>query len=286
MIGGRRRAGLSSAGSTCTRATRRRPWCTASAPRSRPGCRGGRAHQRGGRDQRGLPGRPAGADPRPPEPDRPVPAVRPAPAGRVPAAVRRPDRAVLGPAARAGPREPTPAWPRACTRRCPARTTRRRPRSGCSRTLGADLVGMSTALEAIAARHLGAEVLAISLVTNLAAGLADHGLDHARGRRGRGGGGGPDRCDRCSAGAACPSGRAAHDRDAVIPAGLRAQVEAWIREDPDRRRPGRTAGAARRRRAGGRAGADRWPSSPTGSPAACEFGTAGLRGRWGRGRTG
>jgi purine-nucleoside phosphorylase len=46
------------------------------------------------------------------------------------------------------------------------------------RTLGADLVGMSTALEAIAARHLGAEVLAISLVTNLAAGLTDHGLDH------------------------------------------------------------------------------------------------------------
>jgi len=47
------------------------------------------------------------------------------------------------------------------------------------RTLGADLVGMSTALEAIAARHLGAEVLAISLVTNLAAGLAPAGLDHA-----------------------------------------------------------------------------------------------------------
>jgi purine-nucleoside phosphorylase len=47
------------------------------------------------------------------------------------------------------------------------------------RTLGADLVGMSTALEAIAARHLGAEVMAVSLVTNLAAGLAGHGLDHA-----------------------------------------------------------------------------------------------------------
>jgi purine-nucleoside phosphorylase len=52
------------------------------------------------------------------------------------------------------------------------------------RTAGADLVGMSTALEAIAARHLGAEVLAISLVTNLAAGVAPPGgapqeLDHA-----------------------------------------------------------------------------------------------------------
>jgi purine-nucleoside phosphorylase len=39
------------------------------------------------------------------------------------------------------------------------------------RALGADLVGMSTALEAIAAHHLDAEVLAISLVTNPAAGV-------------------------------------------------------------------------------------------------------------------
>ena len=56
------------------------------------------------------------------------------------------------------------------------------------RTLGADLVGMSTALEAIAARHLGAEVLAISLVTNLAAGLADARAGPRRGHRGRRGG--------------------------------------------------------------------------------------------------
>jgi purine-nucleoside phosphorylase len=43
--------------------------------------------------------------------------------------------------------------------------------------LGADLVGMSTVLEAIAARAEGCEVLGLSLVTNLAAGLGDK-LDH------------------------------------------------------------------------------------------------------------
>ena len=46
------------------------------------------------------------------------------------------------------------------------------------RAMGADLVGMSTALEAIAARHLGAEVLGVSLVTNVAAGLSEQKLDH------------------------------------------------------------------------------------------------------------
>ena len=45
------------------------------------------------------------------------------------------------------------------------------------RTLGADLVGMSTALEAIAVREAGAEVLGISLVTNMAAGMSGKPLD-------------------------------------------------------------------------------------------------------------
>jgi purine-nucleoside phosphorylase len=46
------------------------------------------------------------------------------------------------------------------------------------RGMGADLVGMSTVLEAIAARHLGAEVFGVSLVTNLAAGMSAEALDH------------------------------------------------------------------------------------------------------------
>lgn len=44
--------------------------------------------------------------------------------------------------------------------------------------MGADLVGMSTTLEAIAAREAGAEVLGISLVTNLAAGMTGDPLNH------------------------------------------------------------------------------------------------------------
>lgn len=45
-----------------------------------------------------------------------------------------------------------------------------------ARVWGADLVGMSTVMETIAARHMGLEVLALSLATNLAAGISGEKL--------------------------------------------------------------------------------------------------------------
>jgi purine-nucleoside phosphorylase len=50
---------------------------------------------------------------------------------------------------------------------------------GMARAIGGHLVGMSTTLEAIAAREAGMEVLGISLVTNLAAGITGEPLNHA-----------------------------------------------------------------------------------------------------------
>jgi purine-nucleoside phosphorylase len=47
-----------------------------------------------------------------------------------------------------------------------------------AKMMGGDIVGMSTALEAIAAREAGMEVLGLSLITNLAAGISPHPLSH------------------------------------------------------------------------------------------------------------
>ena len=46
------------------------------------------------------------------------------------------------------------------------------------RLLGADAVGMSTAIEAIAARHCGMEICGVSCISNLAAGISPHPLSH------------------------------------------------------------------------------------------------------------
>ena len=81
-------------------------------------------------------------------------------------------------AARAVPRGRPVASTRASTCQFPGPHYETPAEIGMVRAIGGDLVGMSTALEAIAAREAGMEVLGISLVTNLAAGITGEPLNH------------------------------------------------------------------------------------------------------------
>ena len=140
------------------------------AHRRRRGLQDHRADQRLRRPARGHAPRPAGADQRPHQPDGHLADRRRATSSTSPTCTPR----ACAPCARRS----TPRWRRASTRSSPARTTRPRPRSAWPASSARDLVGMSTVLEAIAAREAGAEVLGISLVTNLAAGMTGEPLNH------------------------------------------------------------------------------------------------------------
>ena len=67
---------------------------------------------------------------------------------------------------------------RACISGSTARCLRPQAEIRLAKALGGSMVGMSTVPEATAARHMGAQVLGISLCTNLAAGLSDQPLTH------------------------------------------------------------------------------------------------------------
>ena len=107
------------------------------------------------------------------------------------------------------------------------------------RAIGGDLVGMSTTLEAIAAREAGAEVLGISLVTNLAAGMTGEPLNHeevleaGRAAATRMGellaAGGRASCDAAHRGSGSGA-RAPGSADTVDAVTV---AEAWLAEDPD-----------------------------------------------------
>ncbi|MCE2558457.1 MAG: hypothetical protein J4F98_07530 [Acidobacteria bacterium] len=149
--------------------------CVPGAPRGPSRRRFARDHQRGRLAAAGFA---AGIDRGPLrscEPDRSEPPSRPS-AGKLGAAVPGPGRSLR-------PRPPPPI--RRTRPRCrgvylgllgPSYETPAEIRA--YQALGVDLVGMSTVLEVIAARHMGLRVLGFSLVTNMGVGLVDGPVDH------------------------------------------------------------------------------------------------------------
>ena len=117
---------------------------------------------------------------------------------------------------RRGRRRGRASSPRACTSGSPGRTTRRPPRSGCTRRCGGHAVGMSTVMECIAARWAGLEVCGVSLVTNAGAGL--HAASRSPTRRSSRPAPRPARASRASSGGSSPtstadaSSRGRHER--------------------------------------------------------------------------
>ena len=180
-VGGAAACSSSSAASTCTRATTPPSSPTACASAAAAGCRTIVLTNAAGSLREDWPIGPAGADQRPPQPDRP--------ARRSPGRPQPPlgDRVFVdltdlysARAARPSPARVDPDLPEGVYLGLHGPHFETPAEIRMAATLGADLVGMSTVLEAIAARHVGMEVLGISLATNLAAGISQvplHGDD-------------------------------------------------------------------------------------------------------------
>ena len=138
--------------------------------------------------------------------------------------------------------------------------------------LGGNLVGMSTALETIAAREAGLQVLGISLVTNLAAGISGEPLNHRR-------------C--CRRGARRRHGCAAAGRhrrgpvsESPLDPDLLRRVAAWTEQDPDPQTRQRVNVLLNAATEGSDSAAAELADAFAGR---LEFGTAGLRGALGPG---
>ena len=151
-----------------------------------------------------------------------------------------------------------------------------------AKAIGGHIVGMSTALEAIAARQAGMEVLGISLVTNLAAGICRQPLSHAEvleaGREAE------PRISALRLASSIVDGhcdaRAAGTTDDRA---SRPQRQSWRAQDPDGDPDPTELGGARGARRAGRADDPAPASTLRVSTRGSHFGTAGLRGELGAG---